>query len=268
MNKKPEYTYKKFPSSRQSTFDVGYISVRKHHMKALIELDVTDSRKMIRDYRRQKKEKISFMSWVLKCIGQAVSENKEVHGIRKGKSGLIIFDDIDISIAVEKVINGEKVPLPVVIRKVNEKTMQEINYEIRSAQEQEVKDEKDYILGESRYKGLMKFYVTLPSFIRLAIWRLILKRPFLIKKMSGTIVVTSIGMMGNIKGWAIPATFLPLSFVLGSIVKKPGVVDDRIEIREYLHMSIAIDHDVVDGAPATRFVSRLAELIEKGYGLL
>jgi pyruvate/2-oxoglutarate dehydrogenase complex dihydrolipoamide acyltransferase (E2) component len=268
MNKEQEYTFKKFPSSRQSTFDVGYISVRKHHMKALIELDVTDARKMIRDYRRQKKEKISFMSWVLKCIGQAVSENKEVHGIRKGKSGLIIFDDIDISIAVEKVINGEKVPLPVVIRKVNEKTMQEINYEIRSAQEQEVKDEKDYILGESRYKGLMKFYVTLPSFIRLAIWRLILKRPFLIKKMSGTIVVTSIGMMGNIKGWAIPATFLPLSFVLGSIVKKPGVVDDRIEIREYLHMSIAIDHDVVDGAPATRFVSRLAELIEKGYGLL
>jgi pyruvate/2-oxoglutarate dehydrogenase complex dihydrolipoamide acyltransferase (E2) component len=27
------------------------------------------------------------------------------------------------------------------------------------------------------------------------------------------------------------------------------------------------DHDVVDGAPATRFTRRLVELIESGYGL-
>jgi hypothetical protein len=27
------------------------------------------------------------------------------------------------------------------------------------------------------------------------------------------------------------------------------------------------DHDVIDGAPATRFTRRLVELIESGYGL-
>jgi len=27
------------------------------------------------------------------------------------------------------------------------------------------------------------------------------------------------------------------------------------------------DHDVIDGAPATRFTHRLIELIESGYGL-
>jgi len=32
-------------------------------------------------------------------------------------------------------------------------------------------------------------------------------------------------------------------------------------------MTVLIDHDVVDGAPAARFVSRLAELVENGYGL-
>lgn len=86
--------------------------------------------------------------------------------------------------------------------------------------------------------------------------------------MSGTVGVTSLGTMGQMRGWAIPVSILPVCFALGSIVKKPGVVKDRIEIREYLQMTILIDHDVVDGAPAARFVSRLTELVESGYGLM
>jgi hypothetical protein len=29
-----------------------------------------------------------------------------------------------------------------------------------------------------------------------------------------------------------------------------------------------MDHDIIDGAPATRFALRLKELIESGYGLI
>jgi pyruvate/2-oxoglutarate dehydrogenase complex dihydrolipoamide acyltransferase (E2) component len=268
MTEKIQYEIKEFPSSRQATFDAGYVGLRKHHMKALIELDVTYARESIKNYRNQKKEKLSFTAWILKCISQAISENKSVHGIRKGKNKLVIFDDVDISIVVEKEIKGEKVPLPLVIRKVNEKTLTDIHYEIKSAKEQEVISEKDYILGENQYKWAMKLYVSLPQFLRLMIWkRFILKKPFLMKKMSGTIVVTSVGMMGNVRGWVIPVSLLPMCFALGSIVKKPGVFKGQIEIREYLYMTILIDHDVIDGAPAARFVSRLTELIESGYGL-
>jgi hypothetical protein len=34
-----------------------------------------------------------------------------------------------------------------------------------------------------------------------------------------------------------------------------------------LSLTVVFDHDVVDGAPAARFVKRLVELIESGYGL-
>jgi len=44
-------------------------------------------------------------------------------------------------------------------------------------------------------------------------------------------------------------------------------VDDKIEIREYLNVTISFDHDIVDGAPAARFTQRLKELIESGSGL-
>jgi hypothetical protein len=44
-------------------------------------------------------------------------------------------------------------------------------------------------------------------------------------------------------------------------------VDGRVVGREYLSLTISVDHEVVDGAPAARFTRRLNELIESGYGL-
>jgi pyruvate/2-oxoglutarate dehydrogenase complex dihydrolipoamide acyltransferase (E2) component len=48
---------------------------------------------------------------------------------------------------------------------------------------------------------------------------------------------------------------------------KPAVIEGRVEPREILNLTVLFDHDIVDGAPATRFVKRLVELIESGYGL-
>jgi pyruvate/2-oxoglutarate dehydrogenase complex dihydrolipoamide acyltransferase (E2) component len=45
------------------------------------------------------------------------------------------------------------------------------------------------------------------------------------------------------------------------------VVDHRIEVRKYLSVTISFDHDIIDGAPAARFMQQLKKLIESGYGL-
>jgi len=85
----------------------------------------------------------------------------------------------------------------------------------------------------------------------------------------GTVVVTSIGNIGKGSGygWAIPIGIHPLIIALGSIARKPGVVGDTIEIREYLSTTVLFDHDVIDGAPVARFVQRLKELLETCFGL-
>ena len=57
----------------------------------------------------------------------------------------------------------------------------------------------------------------------------------------------------------------PISFGVGSIVKKPGVIGKSIEIRNFLQMTILLDHDVIDGAPMARFVQKLSKRIESGY---
>jgi len=86
--------------------------------------------------------------------------------------------------------------------------------------------------------------------------------------MSGTTFISAVGMFGKGHGgWGIATTPHSLSLFAGGIARKPALVDGRIEPREILDLTVMFDHDVIDGAPATRFVRRLLELIESGYGL-
>ena len=61
----------------------------------------------------------------------------------------------------------------------------------------------------------------------------------------------------------------PLSFGIGSIVKKPVVKNNQIQVRDILNMTILCDHDVMDGAPMVRFLNDLTKYIEnfKGFAL-
>jgi pyruvate/2-oxoglutarate dehydrogenase complex dihydrolipoamide acyltransferase (E2) component len=262
-----KYSKNTIPLIRQFTFDVGKIGISKHHVRALLELDVTNARQILKLKKNSHEINISFTSWIIKCISNTISEYKEIHGIRKSKNKIIVFDDVDISIMVEKEINGIKLPIPYIIRKANEKTTEQIFNEIESVKQHKMQDEDNYVLENSKDKLVFKIFLHLPQFIRLIIWKYMLRNPFNIKKQMGTVNFTSIGMIGNIKGWILPVSIHPLCFALGSIIKKPGINEDKIEIREYLHMTILFDHDVIDGSPAARFISRLSEVIENGANL-
>jgi len=266
LNEIGYYEVTEFPKDRIPTLDFLALGDDKHYVKGLIEFDVTEGRNKILEHEKNTGVKISFTAWLLKCIGQAASEFKEVHSMMMGKNKIIKFDDVDISITVEKTINGLKSPMPLVIRRANKKTVKQINEEIRAAQSEEVSGA--IVLGEHDLKKKMKYYLSLPKFIRRFLIKRRLKDPIKVKQIMGTIIVTSVGMFGNLYGWPIPTTNHPLAFGIGSIIKRPGVIEDKIEIREFLTTTVLFNHDIVDGAPATRFISRLGELIESGFGLL
>jgi pyruvate/2-oxoglutarate dehydrogenase complex dihydrolipoamide acyltransferase (E2) component len=261
-----EYKEILFPKTRIATFDVYEIGRKKHHIKALLEFDVTDTRRLIKKYRSDTNSKLSFTAWLIKTISCTIEEFQNVHAYLKGKTKAIIFDAIDISVTIEREYGGELVPLPYVIRQTNKKDFVEITEEIYKAKYQKVTKE-DIVLGEKQNKILNTLYYVLPGFIRRSIWKHILIHPKLAKRLMGSVVVTSVGMMGEINGWFIHTSVHPISFGIGSIIKKPRVIDDRIEIREILNMTVLIDHDVIDGAPMTRFIAKLSENIQSGLGL-
>ncbi len=80
----------------------------------------------------------------------------------------------------------------------------------------------------------------------------------------GNVAVTSVGMMGKINGWFIHKSVHPVSFGVGSVIKKPVVFENEVKIREILNMTILVDHDVVDGAPMVRFLDDLTDYVENG----
>ena len=255
-----------FPKVRIPTLDFLTLGDNNHYVKGLIEFDVTDGRNKIRNHEKNTQKKISFTAWLLKCIGQAASEFKEVHSMMMGKNKIVKFEDVDISITVEKSIEGVKTPIPLVVRRTNKMTVTQINDEIRKAQSEEL--DEATVLGNHNMKEDLKRYVSLPSFFRKFILKRKFRDPVRIKQMMGTIIVSSVGMFGKLRGWPIPTTAHPLAFGVGSITKKPAIINDKIEVREFLALSVLFNHDIVDGAPATRFISRLGELLESGFGLL
>ena len=271
-------TYQKlaFPNFRNPTVDTLELGRKKHHIPVLLEVDVTEARERMREQAKTQ-EKISFTGWVMKCIAQALSEHKHIQAMRQGSHGLILFDDVDISILVERRVgerdrSSERLPMPCIIRKANEKSIQEIHCEIRAAQAEKI-SAGEVQLGTKRNAALTKIFTLMPRFVRnLLVWRRLARDPFFAKRTMGTVVVTSIGSgLGSGKssgyGWAIPISIHPVAFALGSIAKKPGVVKGKIEICEYLSLTVLFDHDVTDGAPVARFIRRLKELLEMGYAL-
>jgi len=257
---------KSFPDSRVSTIDVGELGLRKHHMKALLEIDITKARDIFRIIKERDGESLSFTAWLVKCISTAVGEYREANAFLKSSKTLLIFDDIDIAITVEKEYEGVNVPLPYVIRNTNNKSILDIHHEIRKAK-QDAAEDGNVVIGESYGKLSTKIFLSLPGVIRRWVWKSFLLKPYTAKKNMGSVMLTSVGMYSSFDGWVIPTSIHPLSFAVGTIVKKPGVVDGNIAVREYLKMTALIDHDVIDGAPAARFLSRLDELLKNAYGL-
>jgi pyruvate/2-oxoglutarate dehydrogenase complex dihydrolipoamide acyltransferase (E2) component len=239
---------------------IAYQSVRhKPMIHGLLEVDVTEARTALRAYKARTGESLSFTAFVCACLGKAVDEHKAVQAFRLADNRVILFDDVDICIRIEREVAGRKYIVPYILRAANRKTFRELHDEIRAAQ---VADAHDRLTRLSLLPvALYRPFIWV--FTRIARWR-----PLVWKVNMGTVGVTSVGMFGHGAGWGIPlAAPTALMLTVGGVGEKPVVVDGRIVARECLSLTISVDHDIVDGAPAARFTQRLKELIESGYDL-
>jgi pyruvate/2-oxoglutarate dehydrogenase complex dihydrolipoamide acyltransferase (E2) component len=236
-------------------------------MVSLVEIDVTAARAQFRKIKERSGRNLSFTAWLVKCIGVAVGEHPEAAAFLKSRRSMLVSGSVDISITVEKDVNGYKIPLPYVIRDAQSKSILDIHSEIRTAQNEAAK-EGTVVVGENLSGFWMKLYYALPAMIRRFIWKRFLLKPYIARRTMGSVMVTSVGMAcPGVDGWLIPTSVLPLCFAVGGIIKKPGVAEDAVAIHEYLKLTVLIDHDVMDGAPAARFIARLSGLMKNAYGL-
>ncbi len=291
--KQQDFKVVPFPKMRRVLSVMLRSAQRKNMMHGLVEMDITRAHQYIREYKARTGVSLSLTAFIVTCLAHAVDENKSVHAYRKGKSQLVLFEEVDVTVQVERKVVGQKEPAPSIpstissqqnghrsvhvqhdyrvdtlfphiIKAANKKSFMEIHKEIRAAQQEKIETTVKF--------RVLKWTAILPIFMIVFIWRVLWRMistyPRLQKNFGGTVGVTAVGMFGKGSGWGIPTAAHTLDITLGGIGEKPIVIDGRLETREYLNVTISMDHNIIDGAPATRFALRLKELIESGYGLI
>jgi len=91
----------------------------------------------------------------------------------------------------------------------------------------------------------------------------VLARSVAARQRTGTVAVTAVGMFAGGAGSGItPLSLMSLEVIVGGMSQRPRAVDGQVIIRDVLDLTLAIDHNVVDGAPAARFGAEFRALLE------
>lgn len=253
---------------RQFTADIGQLSREKHTIRAFLEVDITHALEQIKALRSPT-YKVSLLAWFIKVLGDTVASHPPVNGIKKGPNKVIVFKQVDISTIVEKPVDGVSVPLPLVIRAANAKSPDQINQEIQNAVGQSIENGEAPSIGPGENKFLLSLGLILPQWLRLLVLRnFILRNPQRMQNTMGTVMVTSLGTVGHIPSWIMPTSIHPLSIGIGTLTKKPVLVQGKVQPRQILHLTVAFDHDIIDGMPARNFIADLVDRLIQGYGLI
>jgi pyruvate/2-oxoglutarate dehydrogenase complex dihydrolipoamide acyltransferase (E2) component len=232
---------------------------RRSDVHGLVEFDVTEVRRRIEEREAETGEQLSFTAFLARCLARAVTEHPEVGTYRDWRGRLVTFDDVDVMVIVETTADRTRLGVPHVLRGAAGRSVQSIHDEIRAVQRG---------AGEGRGSRWLSHFGRLPGVVRRQFYRLPRLAPRYWKRVAGTVAVSAVGMFGTGGGWGITPTNYTLQLTVGGIARKPGLTEsDEIEPREYLHVTATFDHDVVDGAPAARFLQRLKELVEGAEGL-
>ena len=262
------YRKTRLPATRLLTIQTMNMTTGKkaHYVSGFLEIDVTEARRIIRE-AKSSGTYISFTGWLLKCLASAMRDFPEVNAYRKGRS-LFSFETVNIGIMVERELEGNKVPLPYLVKDCDTKSVHDISSEIASVKEGDVGG--DLVIADRQSARIAELAVWLPGPLSRLGARIFFRDPVRKHKMMGTVGVTAVGMFGKSGGWPLPIPNVhPLGVAVGGISRKPTYTGDgdRLEPREILDLTLMFDHDVIDGAPAARFSTRLIELMESAHGL-
>jgi pyruvate/2-oxoglutarate dehydrogenase complex dihydrolipoamide acyltransferase (E2) component len=255
------FTTHPWPPVRNLLVDLFNESAKVHTIHALFEADVFLLMQKLKKKQQEKRQGISINAFIIYSLARSLAENPEMTAMRWGKKKLLIFDEIDILTIVERRIKGQQsIPVGVVIKNAGNKTFDEMNELLRSYQ-------KADITGLPSVKERRKL-LSYPAFIRRWMIRRISNDPFLFKKYYGNAAVSSLSISsGNRAWWGIPMTASTLCLMPAGIYKKVVMQDGVPVERDFMSFTFSFNHDVIDGAPASRFARDFMKRFEEGHGL-
>jgi len=223
----------------------------------LVQCDVTDTRAHL----MASDPPLSMTAFIVAAVARAAAAHPEVHAYRSWSGRLIIHHHVDVATLVEVAAPEGSFPLAHLVRDADARGLADISAEIRTVKANPTAGTSGRLFREtaplaSRIPGAVAlFYVLAARSVRM-------------RRMTGTVSVTSVGMFGGGGGFGIGhPTVQTLTVLIGGMSVRPWVRDGEIVPREVLDLTVTVDHNIVDGAPAARFVADLRRMIETpGFG--
>jgi pyruvate/2-oxoglutarate dehydrogenase complex dihydrolipoamide acyltransferase (E2) component len=220
-------------------------------MTGLFQVDITAARRVLAETAPP----LSLTAYIVACVGRAAAIHPQVHAYRDWRGRLVEHRHVDIQVLIEVPTGQGPFGLVHVVRDADIRTVAEISEEIRL-----IKANPGDTESGRRLETLAPTLGRLPGFYR-AMYA-VMSRSHKVHDAIGTVQVTAIGMFAGGEGFAIvPPSLASLTVVVGGISSRVVKADGQFEMAEFLDLTVAIDHNVVDGAPATRFGADLRRLI-------
>jgi pyruvate/2-oxoglutarate dehydrogenase complex dihydrolipoamide acyltransferase (E2) component len=254
MKIKKEYKNLPLSFNRRAVIASASITKEKNAIHSFTEVDITEPRRMIKEHFERTGEKLSLTAYIVTCLAQVIKQNPQLNSFIKGKR-LIILDDVTISVLIEREIIGESVPEPIGIKQAQLKTFFQIQNEIREAKKQQ-SNRLGSLSGLTWIRLIPNFL--LKTFVRFA------DKNINMAKRYGKVAVTAIGMFSKEAIWFIPHGSATVLITVGSISQKVVEIDGHFVSREHLCLTASFDHNIIDGAPASRFMNQFTEMIKTG----
>ena len=257
---------------RSLVVDAGYLAHHRHVIHGFVEVDVTRGHNLLRDMaeRCQSTKKRSLTAFLVASYARAIAADPSVQALKAPRGRVVVFRDVDVVTMIEP--SAGAVAIPHIIRCANLKSVVEITNEIRAIQSNPT--------ASHQQGGAVDVAARMPRWTRMLAYRWFRASPHRFKEIQGTAMLTSVGMFGRggaggassssgRGGFAIGfLTVHTIGMTVGGIARRPVLAEDgSIENREFLSLTLSFDHDLVDGAPAARFTSRLVDILESATAL-
>ena len=242
-----------FPSNRRAVTAAVRAGRRIVPMHGLLEVDVTDARRLLAGHEPP----LSTTAFVIGAVARAVAAHPEVHAYRDWRGRLVRHRQVDVQTLVEVPTEQGLFALVHVVRDADIRGVADISRELSGVRADITSTGTGRALQRlapiaGRVPGVFPaMYAVMSRSVRA-------------HELAGTVQVTAVGMFAGGGGFAIaPPTLASTLVVVGGLSRRPRVVGEEIVVRDVLDLTVTIDHNVVDGAPATRFGADLRRRMER-----
>ena len=246
-----------FPASRRLVTTAVRAGRRIVPMHGLLEVDVTEARRLLAEHEPP----LSLTAFVVASVARAAAAHPGVHAYRDWRGRLVQHRHVDVQTLIEVPTAQGPFGLVHIVRDADVRSVPEISSELRT-----VKADPGATATGRLMQAVVPVAGRIPGLFR-AMYA-VMGRSVRVHRQTGTVQVTAVGMFAGGGGFAIaPPTLASLLVVVGGLSKRARVIDERIVVRDVLDLTVTIDHNVVDGAPATRFGAELRSVVESAAAL-